>query len=195
MGQDVTVLGSATQNPKTISRGRGASVIVPQAVDETREGFQGSRFQDEVQRGAVEHRLLEDGRHSSRHVAARRSAQEGANSACHVSRERHTHSSSRTVDIRDDDSNHHQNRSAQPQFKNLPTSASSAANPHNISDLIPKLGEGKLERGEFRNFVAALHLRMQAWSEERDPNSSASRKRRQDRQQQLVSGPLKRRSQ
>ena len=38
------------------------------------------------------------------------------------------------------------------------------AKPYKISDLIPKSWDGNNERGQFRNFMAELHLRMQAWS-------------------------------
>ena len=38
------------------------------------------------------------------------------------------------------------------------------AKPRKISDLIPKNWDGNNERGQFRNFMAELHLWMQAWS-------------------------------
>ena len=38
------------------------------------------------------------------------------------------------------------------------------AKPYRISDLIPKSWDGSHEKGQFRNFMAELHLWMQAWS-------------------------------
>ena len=39
------------------------------------------------------------------------------------------------------------------------------AKPNRISDLIPKSWDGSHEKGQFRNFVAELHLWIQAWSD------------------------------
>ena len=41
-----------------------------------------------------------------------------------------------------------------------------AAKPYRISDLIPKSWEGRHDKGQFRNFMAELHLWMQAWSDQ-----------------------------
>ena len=40
------------------------------------------------------------------------------------------------------------------------------ANPYRISDLIPKSWDGSHDKGHFRNFMAELHLWMQAWSDQ-----------------------------
>ena len=41
-----------------------------------------------------------------------------------------------------------------------------AAKPYRISDLIPKSWDGSHDKGQFRNFMAELHLWMQAWSDQ-----------------------------
>ena len=41
-----------------------------------------------------------------------------------------------------------------------------AAKPYRISDLIPKRWDGSHDKGQFRNFVAELHLWTQAWSDQ-----------------------------
>ena len=46
---------------------------------------------------------------------------------------------------------------------------STESKPYRISDLIPRNMEGSTEKGEFRMFMADLHLWMQAWS---DPRSA-----------------------
>ena len=40
------------------------------------------------------------------------------------------------------------------------------ANPYRISDWIPKSWDGSHEKGQFRNFMAELHLWMQAWPDQ-----------------------------
>ena len=45
-------------------------------------------------------------------------------------------------------------------------SAGPAAKKYRISDLIPKSWDGSHDKGQFRNFVAELHLRMRANSGE-----------------------------
>ena len=40
------------------------------------------------------------------------------------------------------------------------------ANPYRVSDLIPKSWDGSHDTGQFRNFMAELHLWMQAWSDQ-----------------------------
>ena len=40
------------------------------------------------------------------------------------------------------------------------------ATPHRISDLIPKSWDGSHDKGQFKNFMAELHLWMQARSDE-----------------------------
>ena len=39
------------------------------------------------------------------------------------------------------------------------------AKPYRVSDLIPKSWDGSHDEGQFRNFMAELHLWMQAWSD------------------------------
>ena len=41
-----------------------------------------------------------------------------------------------------------------------------AAKPYRISDLIPKSWDGSHDRGQFRNWMAELHLWTQAWSDQ-----------------------------
>ena len=40
------------------------------------------------------------------------------------------------------------------------------AKPYRVSDLIPKSWDGSHDKGQFRNFMAELHLWMQAWSDQ-----------------------------
>ena len=40
------------------------------------------------------------------------------------------------------------------------------AKPYRISDLTPKRWDGSHDKAQFRNFMAELHLWMQAWSEQ-----------------------------
>ena len=41
-----------------------------------------------------------------------------------------------------------------------------AAKPYRIRDWIPKSMDDSHEKGQFRNFMAELHLWMQAWSDQ-----------------------------
>ena len=51
-------------------------------------------------------------------------------------------------------------------MQRLSSGPAETAKPYRISDLIPKSWDGSRERGQFRNFVAELHLCMQAWSDQ-----------------------------
>ena len=42
---------------------------------------------------------------------------------------------------------------------------STTAKPYRISDLIPKSWDSSHDKGQFRNFIAKLHLWMQTWSD------------------------------
>ena len=51
-------------------------------------------------------------------------------------------------------------------MKRLSAGPAETGKPYRISDLIPKSWDGSHEKGQFRNFMAALHLWMQAWSDQ-----------------------------
>ena len=53
--------------------------------------------------------------------------------------------------------------SAMPRISGGPTET---AKPRRIGDLIPKIWDGSHEKGQFRKFMAELHLWMQAWSDQ-----------------------------
>ena len=51
-------------------------------------------------------------------------------------------------------------------IQGLSAGSAETAKPYRISDLIPKSWDGSHNKGQFRNFTAELHLRMQAWSDQ-----------------------------
>ena len=51
-------------------------------------------------------------------------------------------------------------------MQRLSAGPAETAMPFRISDLIPKSWGGRHEKGQFRNFIAELHLWMQAWSDQ-----------------------------
>ena len=51
-------------------------------------------------------------------------------------------------------------------MQRISAGSAEAAKPYRISDLIPKSWDGSHDRGQFRNFMAELHLWMQAWSDQ-----------------------------
>ena len=53
-------------------------------------------------------------------------------------------------------------------MERLSAGPAEAAKTHKISDLIRKSWHGSHENGQFRNFMAELHLWMQAWSDHRE---------------------------
>ena len=51
-------------------------------------------------------------------------------------------------------------------MQRLSAGPAETANPYRVSDLIPKSWDGSHDKGQFRNFMAELHLWMQAWSDQ-----------------------------
>ena len=51
-------------------------------------------------------------------------------------------------------------------MQRLSAGPAGTAKPYKISDLIPKSWDGSHEKGQSRNFMAELHLWMQAWSDQ-----------------------------
>ena len=51
-------------------------------------------------------------------------------------------------------------------MQRLSAGPAEAAKPHRISVLIPKSWDGSHDKGQPRNFMAELHLWMQAWSDQ-----------------------------
>ena len=51
-------------------------------------------------------------------------------------------------------------------MERLPAGPAETAKQYRISDLIPKSWGGSHDTGQFRNFMAELHLWMQAWSDQ-----------------------------
>ena len=51
-------------------------------------------------------------------------------------------------------------------MQRLSAGPAGACKPHRISDLIPKSWDGSHDKGQFRDFMAELHLWMQAWSDQ-----------------------------
>ena len=49
-------------------------------------------------------------------------------------------------------------------MQNFSAGPAETAKPYRISDLIPNSWDGSHDKGQFRNFMAELHLWMQAWS-------------------------------
>ena len=50
-------------------------------------------------------------------------------------------------------------------MQRLSASPAERAKPYKISDLIPGSWDGSHDKCQFRNFLAELHLWMQAWSD------------------------------
>ena len=50
----------------------------------------------------------------------------------------------------------------------VPCRGSQQVLPNRISDFIPKSWDGSHDKGQFGNFMAELHLWMQAWSDQRE---------------------------
>ena len=72
--------------------------------------------------------------------------------------------------------------------QNMSTSAPSSAKPYRFEDLIPRNWEGSVEKGEFRNYRTTLASVDASVVRPRRQDAGARRKRRQDRQRQLVRG-------
>ena len=51
-------------------------------------------------------------------------------------------------------------------MQRLSAGPAETANPYRVSDLITKSWDGSHDKGQFRNFMAELHLWMQAWSDQ-----------------------------
>ena len=51
-------------------------------------------------------------------------------------------------------------------MQRLPAGPPETAKPYRISDLIPKSWDGSHDKGKFRNFMAELHLWIQAWPDQ-----------------------------
>ena len=51
-------------------------------------------------------------------------------------------------------------------MQRLAAGLAETAKPYRISDLTPKCWDGSHDKGQFRNFMAELHLWMQAWSDQ-----------------------------
>ena len=51
-------------------------------------------------------------------------------------------------------------------IQRLSTGPAETSKPYRISDLIPKSWDGSHDKVQFRNFMAELHLWMQAWSDQ-----------------------------
>ena len=51
-------------------------------------------------------------------------------------------------------------------MKRLSAGPAKTAKPYKISDLIPKSWDGSHDKGQFRNFMAELHLWMHTWSDQ-----------------------------
>ena len=56
-------------------------------------------------------------------------------------------------------------KSISSAMQKLSAGPAETAKPHRTSDLAPKSWDGSHEKGQFRNFIAELHLWMQAWSD------------------------------
>ena len=53
-------------------------------------------------------------------------------------------------------------------MQRLSAGPAEVAKPYRVSDLIPQSWDGSHDKGQFRNFMAQLHLWMQAWSDQGD---------------------------
>ena len=51
-------------------------------------------------------------------------------------------------------------------IQTLSAGPAETSKPYKISDLIPKSWDGSHDKGQFSNFMAELHLWMQAWSDQ-----------------------------
>ena len=51
-------------------------------------------------------------------------------------------------------------------MQRLSAGLAETAKPYTVSDLIPKSWDGSPDKGQFRNFMAELHLWMEAWSDQ-----------------------------
>ena len=57
-------------------------------------------------------------------------------------------------------------RSISSAMQRLSAGPAETAKPYRIRDLIPKSRDGNHNQGQFRNFMAELHLWLQAWSDQ-----------------------------